>query len=297
MTQLRPLKLPTARVLTRPFLDDDGAGNYARGFLEVEVLVESDAESLPPASLHTFSRWPMKWLGAAAAAAGPATVTDCDNDDRSDHGNASFSLGNMEVGEKRGFRREDLEHASEGEGISCTLVDTATGERFPLGFAGALPDWQMGPSPKDAQRKRRGMVTEDSGGGADFCFGVGRRDASGGVAGTGGRVMEATMPTSRVTKKSVRLYRLELPGVVRAWSAEDPQLYTLVVSLTDEGGRSTQFESARVGFRSVGVASGQLLVNGRAVMLAGVNRHEHDPDTGKCVSEESMRQDVVMMKR
>ena len=100
------------------------------------------------------------------------------------------------------------------------------------------------------------------------------------------------------------MFRLEVPGEVRAWSAEDPQLYTLVISLRgeeaeeeEEEDERLQFESANVGFRSVQVASGQLLVNGRAVMVAGVNRHEHDPDTGKSVSEESMRRDIVLMKR
>ncbi|CAN0045085.1 unnamed protein product, partial [Hapterophycus canaliculatus] len=102
------------------------------------------------------------------------------------------------------------------------------------------------------------------------------------------------------------------------WSAEDPQLFTLVLRLSSKrrgtqgsgrnageeqwGGASSppdidQFESARVGFRSVVVSSGQLLVNGSAVMVAGVNRHEHDPDTGKTVSEASMRRDIIMMKR
>jgi beta-galactosidase len=53
---------------------------------------------------------------------------------------------------------------------------------------------------------------------------------------------------------------------------------------------------ARIGFRSVEMSSGRLLVNGKAVTLRGVNRHEHDPYTGHVVSHDSMRDDILLMK-
>ncbi|CAM9719769.1 unnamed protein product [Chrysoparadoxa australica] len=80
---------------------------------------------------------------------------------------------------------------------------------------------------------------------------------------------------------------------VRPWSAEQPNLYTLVVALD-----GVQYEGSAVGFRSVEVTSaGQLCVNGRPIMVCGVNRHEHDDSFGKVVSEESMILDIKLMKQ
>lgn len=84
---------------------------------------------------------------------------------------------------------------------------------------------------------------------------------------------------------------------VRPWSAELPQLYRVLVELRDPAGRVREVGAQRVGFRRVEIARGALLVNGRRVLVRGMNRHEHDERTGKTVSLESMRRDVVLMKR
>lgn len=83
----------------------------------------------------------------------------------------------------------------------------------------------------------------------------------------------------------------------RKWSAETPDLYTLVLSLSDADGHVVETESARVGFREVEIQDGRFLLNGRPIRLYGVNRHEHDPDTGQAVPYERMVQDVELMKR
>ena len=83
----------------------------------------------------------------------------------------------------------------------------------------------------------------------------------------------------------------------RPWTAETPDLYTLLVTLADSAGRVLEVQSVRVGFRTVEIKGGRLLVNGRRVMIKGVNRHEHDPDTGHVVSETSMRRDIELMKQ
>ena len=80
------------------------------------------------------------------------------------------------------------------------------------------------------------------------------------------------------------------------WSAEAPRLCPLTVDLIDENGELLDSMSTRVGFRRVEVVGHDLLVNGRAVLIKGVNRHDHDPRTGKVVSPESMRRDLEMMK-
>ena len=81
------------------------------------------------------------------------------------------------------------------------------------------------------------------------------------------------------------------------WSAELPNLYTMLLSLRDDGGQVVHVERGRIGFRCVEIIDGQLCVNGKAICIRGVNRHEHDPDTGHTVSRDSMIEDIVLMKR
>ncbi len=81
------------------------------------------------------------------------------------------------------------------------------------------------------------------------------------------------------------------------WTAETPHLYSLSLSLRNASGQVIQCVGCRVGFRNVEIAGGLLKVNGRAVTLRGVNRHEHDPRTGRYVSEESMLEDIRLMKQ
>ena len=81
------------------------------------------------------------------------------------------------------------------------------------------------------------------------------------------------------------------------WSAESPVLYHLVITLTDSQGRSLETVAQRVGFRRIEVKDGQFLVNGKAIMLKGVNRHDHHPDTGRTVTLSTMRDDILLMKQ
>jgi beta-galactosidase len=80
------------------------------------------------------------------------------------------------------------------------------------------------------------------------------------------------------------------------WTAETPNLYTLSLELLDETARVTEAMAARIGFRDVRIAGGQLKVNGVPITIRGVNRHEHDPRTGRVVSEERMRAEIAVMK-
>lgn len=86
-----------------------------------------------------------------------------------------------------------------------------------------------------------------------------------------------------------------LPAV-RTWTAEAPNLYTLLVELLDDKGRLVEATSRRIGFRTVEIAGGEVRVNGRRIMIRGVNRHEHDPKTFRIVSEATMRRDIELMK-
>ena len=82
----------------------------------------------------------------------------------------------------------------------------------------------------------------------------------------------------------------------KGWTAETPYLYTLLVSLK-RGGETLEAVRQMVGFRHIEIAGGQLLVNGRAVLIKGVDRHEMDPDGGYVVSVDRMIEDIKIMKR
>ena len=81
------------------------------------------------------------------------------------------------------------------------------------------------------------------------------------------------------------------------WSAEEPNLYTLVLTLKDSRGRVAEAIPWRLGFRMSEIKGGQILVNGRPVVIKGVNRHEHDPDLGQVVTREMMLKDILLMKQ
>ncbi len=80
------------------------------------------------------------------------------------------------------------------------------------------------------------------------------------------------------------------------WSAENPRLYTAWLTLK-KGKETIEAVPLRAGFRSVELKKGNLLVNGKAVLFKGVNRHDHDPDLGKAVPLDKMLEDVLLMKR
>lgn len=90
---------------------------------------------------------------------------------------------------------------------------------------------------------------------------------------------------------------VELPvRAPRLWSAEDPYLYTLTMTLSGDDG-SRDVRACKVGFRQVEIRDGKILFNGKAIKFKGVNRHESDPDNGRSVTREDMLKDILMFKR
>jgi beta-galactosidase len=83
----------------------------------------------------------------------------------------------------------------------------------------------------------------------------------------------------------------------RKWTAETPDLYTLLLTLSDSRGETLEVITSRVGFRTVEIKDGLLLVNGVPIAIKGVNRHEHDPVTAHVMSRERMLQDIQLMKQ
>ncbi|MCF0038620.1 glycoside hydrolase family 2 TIM barrel-domain containing protein [Dyadobacter fanqingshengii] len=89
---------------------------------------------------------------------------------------------------------------------------------------------------------------------------------------------------------------IPIPNPVK-WTAETPYLYTLSVQLMNSDGKVLEATSQPVGFREIKMKGDQLLVNGKAVTLRGVNRHEFDAETGQAISRESMIKDISLMKQ
>ena len=83
----------------------------------------------------------------------------------------------------------------------------------------------------------------------------------------------------------------------KPWSAETPNLYSLLLTLKNKQGEIIEVVSHKLGFRNIEIKNQQLYINGESVLLKGVNRHEHDPVSGHVVSKESMLQDILLMKQ
>ena len=86
-------------------------------------------------------------------------------------------------------------------------------------------------------------------------------------------------------------------GKVSPWSAESPTLYQLRISLMDRKSKTIERLTSPFGFRTSEIKDGKLLINGKYVLIKGVNRHEHNPYTGHVVSRELMENDIAMMKQ
>jgi len=107
-----------------------------------------------------------------------------------------------------------------------------------------------------------------------------------------GYTQKATWGTNRCV--------LSLEGKIRSpllWSSEIPNLYTLVVSLWNPKGKRVDTTACKVGFRRIEVRKRELLINGKPVLIKGVNRHEHHESKGKSVTRESMLEDVLLLKQ
>ncbi len=112
-------------------------------------------------------------------------------------------------------------------------------------------------------------------------------------------------PYDGITQKELRLtglkdFKTSLMAIYanpKLWSAEKPNLYTLVIELKDKEGKTVEMVSSQVGFRNVTIKDSYFMVNGQKVKVKGVNRHESNPSTGHFVTREQMEEEVAMMKR
>ena len=115
---------------------------------------------------------------------------------------------------------------------------------------------------------------------------------------TGHKIFERTTAAASIAGGGSVEFTLSAPVAnPLKWSAEIPQLYTLLLTAKDETGRELETIPWRVGFRSTEIKHGQLLINGQPTLFRGVNRHEWDPETGQVMTRERMLQDIRLMKQ
>lgn len=91
-------------------------------------------------------------------------------------------------------------------------------------------------------------------------------------------------------------FNAKLPNI-KTWNAEYPNLYTLLIELKDKKGNTAEATSIKVGFRNVAIKNNQFLVNGKPVLIKGVNIHDHSETEGHVISEELTLKDLEVMKQ
>ncbi|MEO8615442.1 MAG: glycoside hydrolase family 2 TIM barrel-domain containing protein [Luteolibacter sp.] len=103
-----------------------------------------------------------------------------------------------------------------------------------------------------------------------------------------------TIPATQSAEQSVSIDNI--PNV-NQWSAEVPNLYAYQIAFTDSTGKEIAHYAGKTGFRRSEIKNGQLLINGQAILIKGVNRHDHNPRTGHYVTTTDIREDLLQMKR
>ena len=83
----------------------------------------------------------------------------------------------------------------------------------------------------------------------------------------------------------------------KLWSAEKPNLYSIVIELLDENDNLIEKVGAHFGFKKAEIRGGEFFVNGKSIKFKGVNRHEHDPDRGRAITKDWMIKDILLMKQ
>lgn len=109
--------------------------------------------------------------------------------------------------------------------------------------------------------------------------------------------IEQTYELRHYARRRLETHLKQTIRKVKAWSAENPNRYTLVVSLISPEGEAVEHTAVKIGFRKVEVRDRMLLINGACVMMNGVNRHDHHDRTGKALDRETMRADALLMKQ
>ena len=112
-----------------------------------------------------------------------------------------------------------------------------------------------------------------------------------------GNVISSSENKVQISKfqETSTIFNTTIPNV-KQWSAEHPNLYSLIIETKDSKGKLIEITHRKIGFRSVEIKNGLLLVNGQRITLKGVNTQETDPETGHVMSEEMIMKDIKLWK-
>lgn len=112
----------------------------------------------------------------------------------------------------------------------------------------------------------------------------------------GKQVLEGSKTTALSEGNNRLNFTAKLSGVA-PWTAETPSLYTLTATISSPDGKPVEAITDKIGFRTVEIKNKQLMVNGKPILVKGVNVHEHNPATGHYVTEDILRKDFELWKK
>ena len=109
-------------------------------------------------------------------------------------------------------------------------------------------------------------------------------------------VIQKNLPVEGSVNNEIR-FRYELEKSVHAWSNEDPYLYELLIEVQNEKGETVEVVPYQIGFRKIELKDGKMLLNGKRLIINGVNRHEWNARSGRCITEDDEKWDIECIRR
>ena len=109
-------------------------------------------------------------------------------------------------------------------------------------------------------------------------------------------VIQKNLPVEGSVNNEIQ-FRYELEESVHAWSNEDPYLYELLIEVQNEKGETVEVVPYQIGFRKIELKDGKMLLNGKRLIINGVNRHEWNARSGRCITEDDEKWDIECIRR
>ena len=109
-------------------------------------------------------------------------------------------------------------------------------------------------------------------------------------------VIQKNLPVEGSVNNEIQ-FRYELEESVHAWSNEDPYLYELLIEVQNEKGETVEVVPYQIGFRKIELKGGKMLLNGKRLIINGVNRHEWNARSGRCITETDEKWDIECIRR
>lgn len=109
-------------------------------------------------------------------------------------------------------------------------------------------------------------------------------------------VIQKNLPVEGSVNNEIQ-FRYELEESVHAWSNEDPYLYELLIEVQNEKGETVEVVPYQIGFRKIELKGGKMLLNGKRLIINGVNRHEWNARSGRCITEADEKWDIECIRR